>query len=169
MRRLLTILAVVLTMTALSGCSGAKGFKVTSCSIASISPSGLKGVKAMLDIGVQNPLMAVKVAGITGAINKGGIEFATFQGGEVEIPKRSIGIYPLPCSGAISKGIGLTDLLKLALNQDFDDMTVDMNVKVRLKCGIRKTIRFKNIKVTDLMEPAVASAYLDVIINETMI
>lgn len=169
MRRLFTILAVVLTMTALSGCSGAKGFKVTSCSIASISPSGLKGVKAVLNIGVTNPMMAVTVAGISGAINKGGLEFATFQGGEVSIPRKSSGIYPLPCSGAISKGIGLSDLLKLALQQDFDDMTVDMNVKVRLKCGLRKTIRFKDIKVTDLMEPAVASAYLDIIINETMI
>ncbi|MDO5442355.1 MAG: hypothetical protein Q4G10_01660 [Bacteroidia bacterium] len=169
MRRLLTIFAVLLTMTVLSGCSGAKGFKVTSCSIASISPSGLKGVKAVLNVGVRNPMMAVTVAGIKGAINKGGLEFATFQGGSVDIPKKSEGTYPLHCSGAISKGIGLSDLLRLSMQQDFDDMTVDMDVKVKLKCGLRKTIRFKDIKVTDLMEPAVASAYLDIIINETMI
>lgn len=169
MKRLLTILTLIAAIFVAGGCAGTKGFKVTSCSIESISPSGLKGVKAVLNVGVLNPMMAVTVSGITGAINKGGIEFATFEGGKVEIPKKSEGTYPLPCSGSISKGIGLTDLLKLALKQDFDDMTVDMNVKVRLRCGIRKTIRFKDIKITDLMEPKVAAAYLDIIINETMI
>ena len=169
MKRILTILALITAMFIMSGCAGNRGFKVTSCSIASISPSGLKGVKAVLDIGIINPLMSLTISKVEGMILNEGKEFATFEAGKVSVPRRSEGVYPLPCTGTISKGIGLTDLLKLAVTQDFSGMTIDMAVKVKLKCGLRKTVRFKDIKISDLMEPEVAAAYLDIIINETMI
>ena len=83
--------------------------------------------------------------------------------------KKSDKVYPLTCDGAIAKDVGLMDLLKLATSQDFSGMTVDLKVKVRLMFGISKTFKFNDIKVTDLLEPSVAAAYLDLIINETMI
>ena len=169
MKRILTILTLIAAMFVAGGCAGTKGFKVTSCSIASISPSGLKGVKAVLDVGIINPLMNLTISRVDGVILNNGQEFATFEAGKVSVPRRSEGVYPLPCSGSISKGIGLTDLLKLAVTQDFSGMTIDMAVKVKLRCGLRKTVRFKDIKITDLMKPEVAAAYLDIVINETMI
>lgn len=142
---------------------------MTSCSVSSITPNGLKGIKAILDVGIINPMMNLTITKINGVINNNGQEFATFEAGKVSVPRKSEGVYPLPCSGVISKGIGLSDLLKLALNQNFDGMTVDMTVKVKLKCGLGKTVRIKDLKITELMEPKVAAAYLDLIINETII
>lgn len=142
---------------------------MTSCSVSSITPNGLKGIKAILDVGIINPMMNLTITKINGVINNNGQEFATFEAGKVSVPRKSEGVYPLPCSGVISKGIGLSDLLKLAPNQNFDGMTVDMTVKVKLKCGLGKTVRIKDLKITELMEPKVAAAYLDLIINETII
>lgn len=142
---------------------------MTSCSVSSITPNGLKGIKAILDVGIINHMMNLTITKINGVINNNGQEFATFEAGKVSVPRKSEGVYPLPCSGVISKGIGLSDLLKLALNQNFDGMTVDMTVKVKLKCGLGKTVRIKDLKITELMEPKVAAAYLDLIINETII
>lgn len=169
MKRLLTILSLVLVIFITGSCSMSRSFQVTSCSVASISPSGLKGVKAVLNVGIINHLMGLTVTGIDGVINNNGEEFATFEAGKVSVPRRSEGVYPLNCSGAVSKGVGLTDLLKLAVKKDFSEMTVDMAIKVRLRCGLGKTIRIKDLKVTELMEPKVAAAYLDLIINEMMI
>lgn len=169
MKRLFSIISLILVVFIAGGCSATKNFKVTSCSVASISPSGLKGVKALLNVGITNRMMNLTISKINGVINNAGQEFATFEAGEVNVPRKSEGVYSLPCSGSISNGISLSDLLKLALNQDFSEMTVDMAVKVKLKCGLGKTVRIKNLKVTDLMEPKVAAAYLDLIINEAMI
>ncbi len=60
-------------------------------------------------------------------------------------------------------------MLKYASTRDFSGMTVDLNVKVRFMLGICKTFRFKDLRITDLMEPSVAAAYLDLIVQETMI
>lgn len=169
MKRLFTIISLFLVILITGGCSTARGVKVTSCSVSSITPNGLKGIKAILDVGIINPMMNLTITKINGVINNNGQEFATFEAGKVSVPRKSEGVYPLPCSGVISKGIGLSDLLKLALNQNFDGMTVDMTVKVKLKCGLGKTVRIKDLKITELMEPKVAAAYLDLIINETII
>lgn len=169
MRRLLTILALSIALFASAGCSGVNDIKVTSCSIASVSPKGLKSLSALLMLGIENPIMAFTVSDLEGVINNNGREFATFEAGKLPVARKSSKVYPLTCSGSISKGVGLMDLIKLAGSKDFSGMTIDMKVKVKLKCGIGKTLRFKDLKVTDLMEPSVAAAYLDIIIDENII
>ena len=169
MKRLLLLItaATVLLMTA--GCSTDKGFKVTSCSVASVTPSGLKALNAVLKVGIANSLSNLTISRIEGVINNDGKPLATFNTGKIKVAKRSNKVYPLTCSGAIAPDVGLMDLLKLATSQDFSAMSVDLAVKVKFFLGISKTFRFNDIKVTDLLEPSVAAAYLDLIINETMI
>lgn len=169
MKRLLTILALCALMFSSTGCAGVKDIKVTSCVVKSISLSGLKAVTGVLALGIENPIMGFTISDLSGVINKNGEEFATFEAGKLPVSRKSSKVYPLSCSGAISKNVGLMELMRLAGSKDFSDMTVDMSVKIKLKCGIGKTLHFKDLKVTDLMEPSVAAAYLDLIINETMV
>ena len=169
MKRLFLFIATAMVMLMAAGCSTDKGLKVTSCSVASVTPSGLKALKAVLKVGIVNPMSNLTISRIDGVINNDGRELATFNTGKIKVAKRSNKVYPLTCSGAISKDVGLMDLLKIAGSQDFSGMTVDLSVKVRFMLGICKTFKFKDIKITDLMEPSVAAAYLDIIINETMI
>jgi len=152
-----------------AGCSSDNGLKVTSCSVASVTPSGLKALKAVLKVGIVNPMSNLTISRIEGVINNEGRPLASFNTGKIKVAKRSDKVYPLTCEGSIARDVGLMDLLKLAASQDFSGMTVDLAVKVKLFLGISKTFRFNDIKVTDLMEPGVAAAYLDLIINETMI
>ena len=109
------------------------------------------------------------ISRIDGVINNAGRELATFKTGKIKVARKSDKVYPLTCEGAISKDVGLMDLLQLASSQDFSQMTVDLKVKVRFMLGICKTFKFNDIKVSDLLEPSVAATYLDLIINETMI
>lgn len=169
MKRVASILAVIFTLFVFSGCGRIDDFKITSCSVASLSPSGLKGVKAVLKIGVLNPLMNLTISDVKGVINNNGIEFANFSAGKLPIAKKSEKVYPLSCSGALSKNVGLADLLKLAASKDFSGMTMDVTMKVKLKCGLGKTLKFKDIKISELMEPSVAAAYAGLIANELAI
>ena len=94
---------------------------------------------------------------------------SAFSAGKLPIAKKSEKVYPLSCSGALSNNVGLADLLKLAASRDFSQMTMDVTLKVKLKCGIGKTLKFKDIKISELMEPSVAAAWVDLIANELVI
>ena len=169
MRRLLLLITAATVLLMAAGCSADKGFKVTSCSVASVTPNGLRALNAVLKVGIVNPLSNLTITKIDGVINNAGQPLATFNTGKIKVAKRSDKVYPLTCSGAIAPDVGLMDLLKLATSQDFSDMTVDLAVKVKFFLGISKTFRFNDLKVTDLLEPSVAASYLDLIIKETMI
>ena len=169
MRRLLLLITAATVLLMAGGCSSEGGLKVTSCSVASVTPNGLKALKAVLKVGIVNPMSNLTISRIDGVINNAGRPLASFNTGKIKVARRSDKVYPLTCSGAIAPDVGLMDLLKLATSQDFSAMTVDLSVRVKLFLGISKTFRFNDIKVTDLMEPSVAAAYLDLIINETVI
>ena len=169
MRRLLLLITAATVLLTAAGCSADKGFKVTSCSVASVTPNGLRALNAVLKVGIVNPLSNLTISRIDGVINNAGRPLATFNTGKIKVAKRSDKVYPLTCSGAIAPDVGLMDLLRLATSQDFSDMTVDLAVKVKFFLGINRTFRFNDLKVTDLLEPSVAASYLDLIIKETMI
>lgn len=169
MKRLLTILAILTLMMSMTSCAGVKDIQVTSCVVKSVSLSGLKSVNGVLALGINNPIMGFTISDLNGVINKDGEEFATFSAGKLPVTRKSNKVYPLSCSGSIAKGVGLLELMRIAGTKDFSDMTIDMSVKIKLKCGLGKTLHFKDLKVTDLMEPSVAAAYLELIINEAMV
>ncbi|MBQ6045631.1 MAG: hypothetical protein IJL42_08945 [Bacteroidales bacterium] len=169
MRRLYILFTAALVLFLAAGCSTNQGFNVKSCSVASVTPNGLRALKAVLKVGIVNPMSNLTISRIDGVINNAGRELATFKTGKIKVARKSDKVYPLTCEGAISKDVGLMDLLQLASSQDFSQMTVDLKVKVRFMLGICKTFKFNDIKVSDLLEPSVAATYLDLIINETMI
>ena len=169
MRRLFLLFTAALVLLTAAGCSTGEGFNVTSCSVASVTPNGLKSLKAVLKVGIVNPLQNLTITRIDGVINNSGRELATFNTGKIKVARKSDKVYPLTCEGSIGKDVGLMDLLRLASSQDFSGMTVDLKVRVRLLPLIYKTFKFNDIKIMDLLEPSVAAAYLDLIINETMI
>ena len=48
-------------------------------------------------------------------------------------------------------------------------MTVDLSLRIKLRCGLGKTLKFKNLKVSDMMEPKVAAAFIETLIDEMAI
>lgn len=165
---ILRILVLALCLPVLASCSGVKDIKVSSCSIMSITPNGLKALNAMLALGIDNPIMAFRIEDLDGEIKRGEISFATFSAGDLPVERKCVKVYPLSCSGAIDRSVSLLDMLKIAASGDFSDFTVNLNVRIKLKCGIGAKLHFKDIKVTDLMSSEVAAAYLDQI-NEALI
>ncbi len=169
MKKLLNILAVAVVTLVVGSCSSVKDIRISSCSIKSVSLNGLKSVKAMLSLGIDNPIMAFTISDLQGVINNNGTELATFSAGKLPVQRKSSKVYPLSCDGTIGEQIGLIDLMRLAGSRDFSGMTVDLSLRIKLRCGLGKTLKFKNLKVSDMMEPKVAAAYIETLIDEMAI
>ena len=152
--------AAVLLLSA-SSCSGIKDIKVTSCSIMSLSPKGLRSLDAMIALGIENPIMAFRISGLDGTILNAGSDFAYFSAGDLPVERRSSKVYPLACSGTISKDVKLTDLLKLAAFQDFSEFTINLSVRIKLKCGLGAKLHFNDLKVEELISSEEAAAWLE--------
>ena len=166
--RIIRILILALWLPVLASCSGVKDIRITSCSIMSLTPNGLKSLGAVLALGIDNPIMAFDIQDLAVEVMRGESSFATFSAGELPVERKCTKVYPLSCSGAIDRSVPLMELLKLAATKDFSDFTVNMQARIKLKCGLGARLRFKNIKITDLISPEVAAAYLDQI-NDALI
>jgi len=152
MKRILNFLILILTLVCLCSCSADKGFKISSCSIVSLTPNGLKSVNGVLKLGIVNPLAKVTIMHIDGVIVDKGKVMARFNAESLPLERsREIKYYPLVCGGTIEKGVNVMDLIKLAASRDFSGMTIDLDVKVRLLFGTVKTLKFRDISVSELM------------------
>lgn len=139
----------------LGGCSAinkAKDIEVTSFSLKSFSPNGLKAVDAVLSIEVDNPTIAFSLTDIEGVVYYEGEEFATYAGGPISIKGKCLGAYELPCSLRLSPSISLFSVLKIASSGNLEGLTTDVQAKVVLKGGIAKTLKYKDLPIQDLID-----------------
>lgn len=139
----------------LDGCSAikkAEDIEVTSVNLKSFSPVGLKGVDAVLSIGVANPTIGFTLSDIEGCIKYNGEEFATYSGGPIAIAGKTSDEYDLPCSLHLSPAFSLFTALKIAASGNLEGLTTDVQAKVTLKGGIHKTLKYVDMPIEDLMD-----------------
>ena len=160
MKRAYRLVLVLLAVLSLAGCASVKDIAVTSCSVVSVSPQGLRSADAVLALGIKNPLMAFTIKGLDGTIHKGDQTFATFSTSSLAVDRKCTKVYLMDCTGSLDKSVSLRDLLKIAASRDFEGYAIDLTMNVRLRWGIGKTLHFNNLMITDLMSADVAAAYL---------
>lgn len=152
-KALLHILALVLTVLITGGCTGPKDIRVTSCSIVSLAPSGLRALDGVISLGIKNPMgMSFSISDFSGCIKNQGSEFAYFGAGKLPVARRSDRSYNIPCKGGISDGVGLMQIINLLGKRDFSRMTMDIQVRIKILGIIGKTLRFNDISISDLLE-----------------
>lgn len=153
-KRVLPLLAVLL-MFCVSGCRGIdkiKDIKVTSWSLKSVVPSGLRSVNAELEVGIDNPAMEFTVGDIEGVLYYKGRPMADYSAEPVTVRGKSAEVYPVSGSARLAGDFSLLDLLSLAGGYDPADFTADLQANVRLKSGISKTIHLKNLPIKSLVK-----------------
>lgn len=146
------LVAILLAFT-LCSCGKLDDIKVTSCSLASISPKGLRAADAVLAISLDNPSgLAVRVSDLEGVIVRNGQTAATFSAGELFMEKKTHQMYNLDCSAALDQSVSIKELIALATKRDFTGYTIDLSVKVSTKKGVGKTLKFKNLEISELLQ-----------------
>ena len=120
-----------------------------SCSLESVSPSGLKSVDARLDLDVYNPAREIHITDIAGTVYYNDEEFGHFTASPVTVPGRATSDVPVELDAALDGSMGLIQLISLASRFDPDEFTVDVSLKIRIKGGVKKKIDLKGLPVSD--------------------
>lgn len=135
----------------LTGCGNIKDIKVTACSIESITPVGLRGVKAELAIVVENPAMQFTLSDIKGILYYKGIAFVEYLAQPILVKRHTVAVYPLNGEVFLAPGVNFGKVLALARGYDLADFSVDIQARVKLKNGLSKLFTFKDVPVKDLV------------------
>lgn len=106
-------------------------FEITSYEFKSVSPHGFRSVDGVVNLGINNPVSAIKLWDITGVLKYKGQELADFKVDPVKLVKRSNQKYDLMWNAALSKQTSIFDLMKFTNGANLDDFTADVKFKVR--------------------------------------
>lgn len=159
--RLTRCFIVLAALIAAVACGNVKDIAVSSCDVVSITPNGLKSVDVVLALGIHNPTVAFTLSDVEGVVYNDSHELATFGGGPLSVAKKSDDVYELACTASLTDQLSLFEVLNLVRSRNFDGYKIDVSGNVTLANGLKKTLRFKELEITDLMDKAGLSKYLN--------
>ena len=157
MKRIKTILPLFAAVLALclTGCNRIeqiKNIQMTSWALESVTPVGLRSLKAELAVGIENPAMQFTLEDIEGVLYHKGTELVVYSADPITVRAKSAAVYPLNCAAHLGGEYSLLGALALLHDYDLADFTTDIHAKVRLKSGVAKSFTFKDIPIKDLVE-----------------
>ncbi len=155
MRRKIAYIAAALVLLVAAGCSPIqkiKNIKVTSAALESLSPNGLRSLDIGVLLGIDNPAMQFTAEDISGTIYRLGEPYVDFTVEPITVKARTAGVYELNASAALRPEISLMTVLGLARNYDLAEFTADVDVTVKLRSGVGKALKIKNINIKELLE-----------------
>ncbi|MGN1231957.1 MAG: LEA type 2 family protein [Candidatus Cryptobacteroides sp.] len=139
--------AVLLTaMMIVCGCGKFNDIRITSAKLVSLTPSGLRAVNAVLEVGVDNPAMAFTVAYARGTVYYAGQPLLDYSAQPVTVKRRSSEVYEVNARGTLADGVSVLYILGLAGNIDLNRITVDIDATLKAG-GRKKKISLGNVPV----------------------
>ena len=144
----------VATLLAVSGCGVSKirQIRVTSVGVKYVVPTSSRSVDGVLLLGIDNPSITFTAQDVQGVVKSYGRELARFTAGELPVQARSVQVYELPCTAALSEKVSLLDLLAFASKRSMEGMTVDVKLRVSLGRGKGTTLTFNDIDLSQFSQ-----------------
>jgi hypothetical protein len=142
-KRNIVLIALALFALLVCGCADLKDIKVTSCSVKSVMPSGLRSIQGLLALGIDDPSIGFTLSGIEGIVKYNDRVVGNFSGGPVSVDGHSSQVYDMNCTATLSKDVSLAELFAWAANKNFDGFTTDFSAKVRVPWRHREDIEIQ--------------------------
>ena len=146
---------IVFLCLLLAGCKGRsiKDIKVNSARIVSVTPEGLSGLTALVEVDLHNPTVAFELMDITGVARYKGQDALKVTADQLIVAGHTDKVYRIPVQGEIVEGFNPLLLVRLISTEGtLDDITISIKGKVALRGGIGKNIELKNIPLSTLMK-----------------
>ena len=151
--RQVRLFALALMLLAATACGNFKDIKINSCKLGSVSLRGLSAVDAVLDVEIDNPAMAFTISDIDGAVITAEADTAiVIKGGPVDISRKSVKTYQVPCTATLGPAMDLMTLINTVSAGNYSGYDLDMVLTVQLKNGISREVKLDEISLADLME-----------------
>ncbi len=136
----------------LGGCGKVKDITVTSVSVESISPQGLKGLNVYLAVGIDNPAFQIGLEDIHGSLKHSGKVLGRVVVDPLTLQARSAEIYHVKAFVTLGEDATLRDLLMLTDMSRLYECMVDVSAVPRLKSGLGAPLTIKDIPLKKLLE-----------------
>ena len=154
LRKIGIALALVASLLAVSGCAVTKirEIRITSVGVKYIVPTSSRSLDAVLLLGIDNPSISFTAQDVTGVVKQYGRELGKFTAGQLPVQAKSVQVYELPCTVALSEKVSLLDLLAIAARRSMEGMTVDVKLRVSLKGGKGTTLTFNGLDLSQFSQ-----------------
>ena len=154
LRKIGVVLALVASLLAVSGCAVTKirDIRLTSVGVKYIVPTSSRSLDAVLLLGIDNPSISFPAQDVSGVVKQYGRELGKFTAGQLPVQAKSVQVYELPCTVALSEKVSLLDLLAIAAHRSMEGLTADVKLRVSLKGGKGTVLTFNGIDLAQFSE-----------------
>ena len=154
LRKIGVVLALVAGLLAVSGCAVTKirDIRLTSVGVKYIVPTSSRSLDAVLLLGIDNPSISFTAQDVSGVVKQYGRELGKFTAGQLPVQAKSLQVYELPCTVALSEKVSLLDLLAIAAHRSMEGLTADVKLRVSLKGGKGTVLTFNGIDLAQFSE-----------------
>lgn len=154
LRKIGVFLALVASLMAVSGCAVTKmrEIRITNVGVKYIVPTSSRSLDAVLLLGIDNPSISFTAQDVSGVVKQYGRELGKFTAGQLPVQAKSVQVYELPCTVALSEKVSLLDLLAIAAHRSMEGMTADVKLRVSLKGGKGTVLTFNGIDLAQFSE-----------------
>ncbi len=154
LRKIGVFLALVAGLLAVSGCAVTKirEIRLTNMGVKYIVPTSSRTLDAVLLLGIDNPSISFTAQDVSGVVKQYGRELGKFTAGQLPVQAKSVQVYELPCTVALSEKVSLLDLLAIAAHRSMEGLTADVKLRVSLKGGKGTVLTFNGIDLAQFSE-----------------
>ena len=154
LRKIGVLLALLAGLLAVSGCAVTKirEIRLTNVGVKYIVPTSSRSLDAVLLLGIDNPSISFTAQDVSGVVKQYGRELGKFTAGQLPVQAKSVQVYELPCTVALSEKVSLLDLLAIAAHRSMEGMTADVKLRVSLKGGKGTVLTFNGIDLAQFSE-----------------
>lgn len=154
LRKIGVFLALVAGLLAVSGCAVTKmrEIRITNVGVKYIVPTSSRSLDAVLLLGIDNPSISFTAQDVSGVVKQYGRELGKFTAGQLPVQAKSVQVYELPCTVALSEKVSLLDLLAIAARRSMEGMTADVKLRVSLKGGKGTVLTFNGIDLAQFSD-----------------
>ena len=154
LRKIGLSLALLAGLLSVSGCAVTKirEIRITSVGVKYIVPTSSRSLDAVLLLGIDNPSISFTAQDVSGVVKQYGRELGRFTAGQLPIQGKSVQVYELPCTVALSEKVSLLDLLAIAARRSLEGMTVDVKLRVSLRGGKGTTLTFNGLDLSQFSQ-----------------
>ena len=144
---------MVILLVAAASCGRFEDIRINSCRLSSATPRGFTAVDAVLDVEIDNPATSFTISDIQGVVLRDGVDSVIFvNGGPVDVKKRRVQTYQVPCTATLGRSMGLLDFLNILNNNEYEGLTLELQMDASLKNGIKRQINMGPFSVEDLLK-----------------
>ena len=154
LRKIGVVVALLACLLAVSGCAVTKvrDIRITSVGVKYIIPTSSRSLDAVLLLGIDNPSISFTAQDVSGVVKQYGRELGKFTAGQLPVQGKSVQVYELPCTVALSEKVSLLDLLAIAAHRSMEGLTADVKLRVSLKGGKGTVLTFNGIDLAQFSE-----------------